>query len=97
VIAPRHLSERGLRLWTGRVQHQHVDWTKGVGHRRDETGDLPLVGDVAGERVGHPTVVADGADDIECESPTVHVIDRHSQTIAQGVSQSRCGAYGSSP
>ena len=61
----------------------------GVGHRRGESGDLPLIGDVACEGGGHSTVGADGADDVERQCPTVGIIDRHGQAIARQASRDR--------
>jgi hypothetical protein len=42
-----------------------------------------LVGDVPGERLGHPTVLADGVDDLEGEGRIAVVVDGNGQAITR--------------
>ncbi len=40
MLSPGHVGKLGLRLWTGRVEHQHVDRTQHVRDSRHQAGDL---------------------------------------------------------
>jgi hypothetical protein len=82
VVLPRHLGERGLGLRPGGVEHQHVDGSEAARHRVHEIHGLPLVGDVGGEGVGNPIVVADRVDDLGRLRATVAVVDGHREPVA---------------
>ena len=53
-----------------------------LGHRRDEIGNLPLVGDVGRKGVGDSAVVPDGGDDLERPCVTVEAVYGNGQAIA---------------
>jgi hypothetical protein len=82
VVRPGHLRQGRFRLRAGRVQYQHVDGAEAAGHRRDEIGNLPLVGDVGREGVRDSAVVPDGGDDLERLCVTVEAVYGNGPAIA---------------
>jgi hypothetical protein len=81
VFLPRHLDQRRLRLRTGGIEHQDIDWTDTLGHRVDELNDLPLVGDVSREGDGNPATALDCVDNRERHRVVAHAIHSHREAI----------------
>ena len=81
MVLPRHLGQRRFRLRAGRVEHQHVNGTQAGRDRGDERGDLLLVGDISGERIGGPAFAADSAGHLGGLPVPAQAIDGHGQAI----------------
>jgi len=64
MLLPAHLTERGLGLWAGRVQHQHLDRAELAGDRGHQPGDLALVGHVEAEGSGDPALAPNDVHDL---------------------------------
>ena len=82
MVLPRHFGQRRLRLRAGGVEHQHVDRAETIGHRGDELGDLPLVGDVGREGRSNPAGALDCVDDREHPRVIAQAVDGDREAIA---------------
>jgi hypothetical protein len=83
VVFSGHVGERRFQLWTGRVEHEHVDRAKGTGDRCDDARDSHSSVTSPAKESGHSAIVADAPYDVECSCPTADVIDRHGQAVAR--------------
>jgi hypothetical protein len=81
VVLPRDVLERSLRLRPGGVHDEHVDGPELALDRRDEAGDLRLIGDVAGECFRFPTFSADLRDGFLSGAVGLHPVDGHREPV----------------
>ena len=81
VLVPAGVVDRGVRLGTRGVQHEHLDRPEETLDTRNEVGHLALVRDVAHRELRDAPVATDGGDDVVPSPVTGQSVDGDPQAV----------------